>query len=70
MPGVADYWIVNVRDEEVVEVYREPRNGAYRARSTFGSRRESIPLLAHPAIAFPVSVLFDEEDDEPAEAEG
>lgn len=66
--GLADYWIVNLRDE-TIEVRRDPEGGAYRSLKTYHPG-ESIPLLTFPAIAFPVSVLFDEEDDEPAEAGG
>ncbi len=66
--GIADYWIVNLRDE-CIEVRRDPKAGTYGSVTTFRPG-ESIPLLAFPAIAFPVSVLFDEENDEPAEAEG
>lgn len=66
--GAADYWIVNIVDE-CVEVHRDPEAGAYRSMTTFRPG-ESVPLLAFPAIAFPVSVLFGDEDDEPGEAEG
>jgi Uma2 family endonuclease len=64
--GVADYWLVNLRDE-VIEVRRDPRAGTFQSLTTFGPG-DSIPSLAYPAIAFPVSVLFGE--DEPADAEG
>jgi Uma2 family endonuclease len=66
--GVADYWIVNLRDE-CIEVYRDPGAGAYRSAATHRPG-ESIPLLAFTAIAFPVSVLFDEGHDEMDDAEG
>ena len=66
--GVADYWIVNIADESI-EVHRDPVGGVYQSVTTFHPG-ESAPLLAYAGIAFPVSVLFDEEDDEPDEAEG
>ena len=66
--GVADYWIVNIADE-CVEVHRDPKAGAYQSVTTFRPG-ESVPLLSYPAIAFPVSVLFGEEDGEPGEPEG
>ncbi len=61
--GVADYWIVNLR-EECIEVYRDPLGDSYRSMTVFRSG-EVIPLLAFPTIAFPVSILFEEEDAEP-----
>lgn len=66
--GIADYWIVNIRDE-CIEVHRDPGGGMYRSVTT---RRtgESIPLLALPAVAFPVAVLFQDEDDDEEEARG
>jgi Uma2 family endonuclease len=66
--GVPDYWIVNLRDE-CIEVHRDPLGDTYRSMTVFRSG-EVIPLLAFPTIAFPVSVLFDEEDDEPADVQG
>ena len=51
------------------------KSAATHAEAIYGSLTtfrpgESISLLAYPAIAFPVSILFDEEDHEPAGAEG
>lgn len=66
--GVADYWIVNIADE-CVEVHRDPEAGAYRSVTTFRPG-ESVPLLAYPALAFPVSALLAEEGDGPSEPEG
>jgi Uma2 family endonuclease len=48
--GIADYWIVNLRDR-VVEVYREPIRGARRARyaaSHVARPNETIAPLAKP----------------------
>ena len=66
--GVADYWIVNLR-EECIEVYRDPLGDSYRSMTVFRSG-EVIPLLAFPTLAFPVSILFDEEDEEPDDVQG
>jgi Uma2 family endonuclease len=54
--GVADYWIVNILDQ-CVEVRRDPKGDFYQSIQTFHAG-DSIPLLAFPEIAFPVSVLF------------
>jgi Uma2 family endonuclease len=68
--GIADYWIVNVR-EETIEVRRDPEGGVFRSVTTHRPG-ESVPLLALPEIAFPVAILFpeDEADDETAGAAG
>jgi Uma2 family endonuclease len=54
--GVDDYWIVNIPDE-CVEVRRDPLGNAYRSIRAYRAG-DSIPLLAFPAISFPVSTVF------------
>jgi len=60
--GVADYWIVSIPDRHV-EVRRDPLGGTYRSIRTFAIG-ESIPLLAFPALSFPVATAFADEDDD------
>ncbi len=65
---IADYWIVNVR-QRCIEVRREPTDDGYAQLRTYRPG-EVIHPLAFPDLAFPVSLLFpDEEDDGDAEAE-
>ena len=43
--GVAEYWIVNLRDREL-EVYRDPAGGAYRSKATYAPSASVSPLNA------------------------
>ncbi len=54
--GIADYWIVNDR-EQCVEVYREPEAGRYRSVQTFRGDQEVRPL-ALPDAALRPSMLW------------
>jgi Uma2 family endonuclease len=54
--GIQDYWIVNLIDH-CVEVYREPRRGAYRSCQRFIAG-ESLAPLAAPDAVIPVADLF------------
>ncbi len=65
---IADYWIVNVR-QRCVEVRREPTDDGYAQLHTYRPG-EVIHPLAFPELAFPVALLFpNEEDDGDTEAE-
>jgi Uma2 family endonuclease len=44
--GLADYWIINLRDH-CVEVYRDPRGGLYGTKQTLASG-ETLAPLARP----------------------
>jgi len=57
--GIAESWIVNVRDR-CIEVRRDPQGARYRSVESFGQGREVCPL-AFPAAILPVSRLFPEE---------
>jgi Uma2 family endonuclease len=59
--GVADYWIVNIPDQ-CIEVRRDPKGDFYQSIQTFRAG-DVIPLLAFPAITFPVSVLFPDSEE-------
>ena len=54
--GIADYWVVNLRDR-CVEVRRDPQGGVYRSVETFGTGQEVRPL-AFPDAVLPVARLF------------
>jgi Uma2 family endonuclease len=54
--GIAEYWIVNLRDR-CVEVYREPSARAYRFSKRFMPGESIIPLKAPEAI-IPVADLL------------
>jgi Uma2 family endonuclease len=53
---IGDYWIVNIPDW-CIEVYRDPRRGAYRSQQTY-TLHESIHPLARPDAVLHVSKLF------------
>src|SRR5437867_7142579 len=58
--GIADYWIVNLRDR-VVEVYREPIRGTRRARyasAHVAHPREALTPLAAPDARIAVDELL------------
>jgi Uma2 family endonuclease len=54
--GVADYWIVNVRDR-CIEVYRLPESGRFTAR-TIVRDADAIHPLAFPKVALRAEYLF------------
>jgi Uma2 family endonuclease len=54
--GIAEVWIVNLRDE-VVEVFREPEGGSYSSASRFG-REEHVASTAFPDLVLPLDELF------------
>jgi Uma2 family endonuclease len=53
LAGVVEYWIVNLNDE-VIEVYREPRGESFAKLTTHG-RGEVIRLAAFEDVAIAVS---------------
>ncbi|MGH7490273.1 MAG: Uma2 family endonuclease, partial [bacterium] len=57
--GIADYWIMNLRLDEV-EVLRDPQGGLYRTRLVF-HRGETISPLAKPEISIAVDDLLPRE---------
>ena len=59
--GIRDYWIVDIAGQ-TVEVRRGPRNGTYQNTQIFRPG-DVIPLLAFPAITFPVDILFPPDTD-------
>ena len=54
--GVAEYWIVNLRDA-CLEVHRDPRGDAYAARTVHGPGESVVPL-ARPDASISVSDLL------------
>lgn len=54
--GVPEYWIVNL-DEQVVEVHRQPRDGAYTERLLAG-RDARLALVEFPDVEVAVAELF------------
>jgi Uma2 family endonuclease len=54
--GIADYWIVNLRDS-CLEVYRKPTEGEYRDKRSY-EMGESVSPLAFPRLSLEVSSLF------------
>lgn len=54
--GIREYWIVNVVDQ-VVEVHRNPRDGAYRESSVCGSG-ETLTVVAFPDVHIAVDEIF------------
>ncbi len=50
--GIADYWIVNLRDR-VVEVHRDPRPDGYRNVSLYREQNELRPLAFPDAVLHP-----------------
>jgi Uma2 family endonuclease len=55
--GVADYWIVNLRDR-AVEVHRDPHEGKYRSVTAHRDQDEVRPL-AFPEIVLRPAVLWE-----------
>lgn len=54
--GIADYWIVNLRDTQV-EVYREPDAQGYRSLRIY-KQGETVTALDAPETPLPVSALL------------
>jgi Uma2 family endonuclease len=54
--GIPDYWIVN-RVDACVEVYRDPRNGAYQSRTVLEAG-DSVSPLACPGASILVAGLL------------
>lgn len=54
--GVREVWIANLVDR-VLEIYREPNNGAYRVRLQAGAN-EIVTPVALPGIEVPLSGIF------------
>ena len=54
--GIAEYWIVNLSDEQI-EVYRRPSGRSYQEHETYGGDAEIHPLV-HPAATLHPSRLF------------
>ena len=54
--GFEEYWLVEVA-AGVVEVYRDPVGGVYRAVTRHGAG-ETLTLQAFPSVAVPVDALF------------
>jgi Uma2 family endonuclease len=54
--GVPEYWIVNLRDD-VVEVHRQPVDGAY-TRVTTHPPGDTLRLLAFPDVAIAVADII------------
>lgn len=54
--GIKDYWIVNLV-ELCVELFRKPRSGEYREKSTFNIG-QSVSPLAFPDISLDVGYVF------------
>ena len=55
--GIADYWVVNLRDR-VVEVYRDPQSDGYRNVTVYRDNDEVRPL-AFPEAALRPSTLWE-----------
>jgi Uma2 family endonuclease len=54
--GITECWIVNLLDQ-VIEVYRQPRNGRYANIRPIG-RGETLDIALLPGVALPVADLF------------
>jgi Uma2 family endonuclease len=54
--GVLEVWLIDLNDE-VVEVYADPREGEYRERRNV-ARDESLSLQALPAVKLPVNDIL------------
>ena len=55
--GIADYWVVNLR-EECIEVFRDPADGEYQSREVF-DRGHTVRPLRFPKLKLSVTKLFD-----------
>ena len=55
--GIADYWVVNLRDE-CIEVFRESQDGEYQSHEVF-DRGHTVRPLKFPKLKLSVTKLFD-----------
>ncbi len=55
--GIADYWVVNLRDS-CIEVFREPQDGEFQSHAVF-ERGHTVRPLRFPKIKLSVTKLFD-----------
>lgn len=55
--GIADYWVVNLRDR-AIEVHRDPESSGYRSVSVYRDQEEVRPL-AFPDVALRPSTLWE-----------
>ena len=55
--GIADYWVVNLRDS-CIEVFRDPADGEYQSREVF-DRGHTVRPLRFPKLKLSVTKLFD-----------
>ena len=55
--GIADYWVVNLRDE-CIEVFRDPQEGEYQSHEVF-DRGHTVRPLKFPKLKLSVTKLFD-----------
>ena len=54
--GIADYWIVNLVDKQLI-VHREPTPAGYASVQTLG-RGDSVSLLAFPDLSVAISDIL------------
>ncbi len=54
--GVVDYWIVNLVDD-VLEIFRDPKDGAYRKRLVL-KPADNVTPLSFPDLEIAVSLLI------------
>lgn len=55
--GIADYWVVNLRDE-CIEVFRGPQDGTYQSHEVF-DRGHTVRPLRFSKLKLSVTKLFD-----------
>jgi Uma2 family endonuclease len=55
--GIADYWVVNLRDS-CIEVFREPQDGKFQSHEVF-ERGHVVRPLRFPKVKLQVSKLLD-----------
>ncbi|HEX3528606.1 MAG TPA: Uma2 family endonuclease [Thermoanaerobaculia bacterium] len=54
--GIPEAWLL-VLPQRILEVYREPRDGAYRSRTVL-KLGEAVSPLASPGVSIPVAAFF------------
>ena len=57
LSGIADYWVVNLRDS-CIEVFRDPQDGEYQSHEVF-DRGHTVRPLKYPKLKLSVTKLFD-----------
>ena len=55
--GIADYWVVNLRDSSI-EVFRDPQDGLYQSHEVF-DRGHTVRSLRFPKLKLSVTKLFE-----------